>query len=205
MTTNNSPLYLPKGGLVGLPPAGEIAVFSDANGNVFVVDETGAVTPASSARGAGTTVTLGAAANIIDFPGLSGDTDGDYLVTFDLIGGASASGIITVKINGSAANQATGQWFYTRGSTAGNATTSDLRVDSTIAAGTHTTGSFLLTSKSGKWRFFKVSVCNSLVSIEANGAFEDTTTVINEVSINAATAAGFAIGSTATLQKLFRN
>jgi hypothetical protein len=152
-----------------------------------------------------TTVTLGVAANIIDFPGLSGDTDGDYLVTFDLIGGASASGIITVKINGSATNQVTGQWFYTRDSTAGNATTSDLRVDSSIASGNHTTGSFFLTSKSGKWRFFKVSVCNSLVNIEASGALQDTTSVINEVSLNAATAAGFAIGSTATLQKLFRN
>lgn len=205
MTTNNSPLYLPKGGLVGLPSAGEIAVFSDANGNLFVIDETGAVTPASAARGAVTTVTLAAPANIIDFPGLSGDTDGDYLVTFDLIGGASASGIITVKINGSATNQVTGQWFYTRGGAAGNASLTDLRVDSSIAAGNHTAGSFLLTSKSGKWRFFKVSVCNSIVNIEASGAFEDTVTVINDVSINAATAAGFAIGSTATLQKLFRN
>lgn len=44
MTTNNSPLYLPKGGLVGLPPAGEVAVFVDTDGTLKQMDSNGTAT-----------------------------------------------------------------------------------------------------------------------------------------------------------------
>jgi len=62
MTTNNSPLYLPKGGLVGLPPAGEIAIFADASGNVFTLNGAGAVT----AIGGGVASVTGPAVNNTD-------------------------------------------------------------------------------------------------------------------------------------------
>jgi hypothetical protein len=96
MTTNNSPLYLPKGGLVGLPPAGEIAIFADANGNVFKIDEAGSVTAIGGGTISNSLVVLARAQSLLGTQYTSiGGTDFYQASDFTAVNSGSATATLS--------------------------------------------------------------------------------------------------------------
>ncbi len=120
-----APIFQTKGALIGLPPAGEVAYFTDASGNFKQVDSSGNVTAVGSGAltvgtglaGAGTvasplvtapteyyaSLTAGAATSLA-LSGLNGDADGDYLIRMYIKSAAAGSNTIKIQVNGADTN-----------------------------------------------------------------------------------------------------
>ncbi len=150
------------------------------------------------------TTTLVAAAAQITVSGLDGNTDGSYRIDWRITEGASGSGAISIRPNNLATNQQVyGQYIYTA---SGFLDYPLLEMSSGDGTGKVSVGVIYVRAKAGFPRMFTLNTISDAtggkVAKFMNGVWTDTTTNITEFRLNAATALGFAIGSSMTVTPL---
>lgn len=203
--------YLTKGALVGAPASTEVALIAESDGTIKRLASDGTRT----ALGGGTVdpvYTVGADVQNYDITGLSGDTDGDYILSGRILIPNGASPVITVQPNQISANQDA----LTQSTPASGAPITS-RISSILlnamptadAAGTPFVWFILrLTALSGRVRRFIVngtdvtgSSTNVRRLITVVGEWSDTSTVITSLRIATTVAATIKAGSFFVLQR----
>jgi hypothetical protein len=187
-----------KGDLVGLPPAGQVAYFTDASGNLKQVDSAGNVTSVSGAvANPDLSTVLVAPATRCDLT-LNGNTAGMYWIQLFALSVFAGSQNIQLQVNGAATNLSSVGFD----SLVGGAARTSWVIGNTAAYGFAASSQLFLqgmfATRIGRNR--QINLGGRIVdanngNMNLQGLFADTTSNITQLSIVAANANGLGTGT----------